>query len=246
MALLASLQRRWPWLLVAVPLAIVLVVSAGTFVYIHFIAPDPAPKLRLADVTTTTARTTSGSPASDAGTGATAAGLDGTWSVTDCSTVQYRVQETLNGQGNEATGSTTAVTGSLTISGTSVTAAMFTADMTKVSSDESQRDGQFRNRIMDTAQFPTATFELTTTIELTAIPDDLVVITVKATGKLTLHGTTKEITIDLSARRNGSNVEFNGTVPITFSDYNIDNPSGGPASVGDDGDLELLIITTWA
>jgi polyisoprenoid-binding protein YceI len=68
------------------------------------------------------------------------------------------------------------------------------------------------------------------------------VINVKATGKLTLHGTSKEITIDLAARRNGVNIEVNGTVPITFSDYGIDNPSGGPASVGDSGEMELLVI----
>ena len=32
-----------------------------------------------------------------------------------------------------------------------------------------------------------------------------------------------------------------GQEPITFSDYNIDNPSGGPASVGDSGTLEFLL-----
>ena len=243
MSVIETLRRRWPWVLVAVPLGIVLVVSAGTFVYIHFVAPDPAPKLQFADVSTTTSAT-AGATATSAATGVNAAGLDGTYGVTTGSKVQYRVHETLNGQSNEATGSTTAVTGQLTLAGATVTAAKFTADMTKVSSNESQRDGQFRNRIMDTSQFPTASFELTKPIDLTTVPDDLVVVTVQVTGKLTLHGTTKEITIDLSARRNGANIEINGTVPITFSDYNIDNPSGGPASVGDEGDLELLIITS--
>jgi hypothetical protein len=31
-------------------------------------------------------------------------------------------------------------------------------------------------------------------------------------------------------------------VPITFSDYSIDNPSGGPASVGNTGELEFLLV----
>jgi polyisoprenoid-binding protein YceI len=244
MALKETLRRRWPWLLVIVPVALVVVVSAATIVYIHFIAPDPAPRLTFSSVTTTTAAgasTTTRATATTGGT-ATAAGLDGTWAVTDGSAVQYRVQEVLNGQDNEATGRSTAVTGDLTLRGTTVSAAKVTVDMKTFSSNESQRDGQFRNRIMDTSQFPTATFELTAPIDLTSVPDDLAVVNVKATGKLTLHGTTKEITIDLAARRNGANIEVNGSVPITFSDYGIDNPSGGPASVGNSGEMELLVV----
>ena len=179
-------------------------------------------------------RPASGSASSDPGDPTlTAAGtIDGTWKVGDGSKVQYRIQETLNGQADEATGSTTAVTGQLAIGGTAVSTASFSVDMKQVSSDESQRDGQFQNRIMNTSKFPTATFELTAPIELTAIPDNLVQVTVKATGKLTLHGTTNTVTFDLLARRNGAHIEVNGTIPITFSDYGINNPSGGPASVG--------------
>ena len=234
------MRRNWKWLLLIIPAAIVVVVVGGTFVYIHFIAPDPAPKLAFssADPSESTA-SAAGDPS------ATAAGkIDGSWNVTSGSQVQYRVHEKLNGQDNEATGSTTAVTGQLAIAGTTVSSASFTVDMTKVSSDEQQRDGQFRGRIMNTSRFPTATFELTSPIQLASIPDNLVEVTVPATGKLTLHGTTKTITFDLKARRNGAQLEANGTIPITFSDYEINNPSGGPASVGNTGDLEFLLIFT--
>src|SRR5204862_7912468 len=115
-----------------------------------------------------------------------------------------RVHEKLNGLDNEATGSTTSVTGQLTVDGTTVPSASFTVDMTTVTSDESQRDGQFRGRIMNTSQFPTATFELTQPISLGSIPDNLVQVDFQATGKLTLHGTTKEVTFPLKAQRNGS------------------------------------------
>jgi polyisoprenoid-binding protein YceI len=158
--------------------------------------------------------------------------------------VQYRIQEKLDGQANEATGGTSAVTGQLAIAGTTVSTASFTVDMTQISSDESQRDGQFQNRIMNTSKFPTATFELTAPLELTTIPDNLVQITVKVTGKLTLHGTTNTVTFDLLAQRNGAHIEVNGTIPVTFSDYGINNPSGGPASVGNSGDLEFLLVLT--
>jgi polyisoprenoid-binding protein YceI len=234
------LRRRWKWLIVIVPVAIVAVVSGATFVYIHFIAPDPAPRLTFASVTTTTAGGTTTAPSGAAAT------LDGSWTVASGSEAGYRVQEVLNGQNNEATGRTTAVTGTLAISGTTVSSASFTVDLTKVSSGESQRDGQFRNRIMQTSSFPDATFELTSPIALGSIPADLAEIKVSAKGKLTLHGTTKDITIDLTARRNGANLEINGTVPITFADYGIDNPSGGPASVGDSGEMELLLVLNKA
>ena len=243
MRLKDTLRRRWPWLLLIVPVALVIVVSAGTFVYIHFIAPDPAPRLKFSAVTTTTS-TPGATTASDGN--AASATVDGTWKVGAGSRAGYRVSEVLSGQDNEATGRTTAVTGQLVISGTSVTTATFSVDMTKVASGEGQRDNQFRTRIMNTSQYPTATFALSSPIELTSLPANLAEITVKATGKLTLHGTTKEITIDLKARRNGANLEINGTVPITFSDYGISNPSGGPASVGDNGEMEFLIILNRA
>jgi polyisoprenoid-binding protein YceI len=218
-------------------------------VYIHFIAPDPAPKPSFANVpvaTGSSASESSTSSASDAGDPArTAAGaIDGTWKIASGSLVQYRVQEVLNGQDNTATGSTTAVTGELAIAGTTVSSASFSADMTKVASSEDRRDDQFQNRIMETDRFPTATFELTSPIELSSIPDNLVEVTVPATGKLTLHGTTNTVTFDLQARRNGAQLEVIGTIPITFSDYKINNPSGGPASVGDDGNLEVQLVLT--
>ena len=148
----------------------------------------------------------------------------------------------LFGQDNEAAGRTNAVTGDLTIAGTSVNTATFTVDMATVTSDSGQRDGQFRGRIMQTSQFPTSTFELTQPIQLGSVPANLVQVPITATGKLTLHGVTKDVTVDLQARLNGANLEVNGTIPIAFADYNISNPSGGPAQVGDNGEIELLLV----
>jgi len=223
------------WIIAIVVAAVVLVVG-GTFVYIHFIEPDPAPRLTLSPVTTTTGRA-----------GATAASsalvpLTGTWKIASGTTVGYRVHEVLFGQSNEATGRTTSVTGQLTINGTTVDKAGFTVDMTTVSSDESQRDDQFQNRIMDTADFPTATFTLTKPIAFGTAPAIGTHISQPATGNLTLHGTTKSVTFTVQAqRRDGRTIEVQGDIPVTFSDYNIDNPSGGPASVGNSGTLEFLL-----
>jgi polyisoprenoid-binding protein YceI len=207
-------------------------------VYFHFIQGKAAAPLTINDTTTTTA---------PAGTPTTAlASVDGTWKAGSGSQAGYRVKETLFSQSATAVGRTTAVTGQITISGSKVPAASFTVDMTKVTSDRSQRDGQFQGRIMDTSDFPTGTFVLTSPIDLGSVPKSGVKITPRATGKLTLHGTTKTVTVTLEAELTGTTVQVSGSIPITFSDYNLDNPSGGPASVGKSGTLEFLLVLSKA
>jgi polyisoprenoid-binding protein YceI len=95
---------------------------------------------------------------------------------------------------------------------------------------------------MNTAVYPTATFKLTQPLVLSNVPTDNTVVDAKATGDLTLHGVTKSVTFDLKAQRDGANVKVNGAIPIVFADYNISNPSGGPATTADNGLLEFLVV----
>jgi hypothetical protein len=55
----------------------------------------------------------------------------------------------------------TSVKGSFTLNGTVVSEATFTVPLNTVHSDQSQRDDQFDNRIMDVARYPNAVFVLT-------------------------------------------------------------------------------------
>jgi polyisoprenoid-binding protein YceI len=246
-------RRRWKrWLVGGLVLAIVVFVG-GPFVYIHFIEGSaPAPfSLSNAPTSTTAATGATTTVASGAGPSTTADGaadtssVDGTWTVTTGSEVGYRVGEVLFGQSTTAVGRTTAVTGSMTIAGTTVSAGSFTADMTKVHSDKSQRDDQFQGRIMDTSRYPTATFKLTSPINLSTIPADGTEITQQATGELTLHGTTRTVTFPLQAKRSASSIEVVGSIPVTFADYNIANPSfGGVVTTQDHGTLEFLLDFT--
>ena len=225
-------MKRW---IIGIVVVALLVVVGGPFVYFHFIQGDPPPPPTVDSLTPSTA--TSGTTAKPG----TSAPLAGVWKIGSGSVVQYRVKETVFGQSGTAVGKTSSVTGSMTIAGTKVTAATFTVDMTSVKSDQSQRDGQFQGRIMDTSQFPTATFTLTSPIDLAPVPADNAKATYSAKGKLTLHGTTKDVTFTLTTKRVGNIIGVQGDEPITFADYNIDNPSGGPASVGDSGTLEFLL-----
>ena len=134
----------------------------------------------------------------------------------------------------------------MVIDGTTVTDGKITVDLTTVKSDRGRRDNQFQGRIMDTSQFPDATFELTQPIALGTEPADGDEIKVTATGDLTLHGTTKSVTTEITGARSGNTIEASGAIPITFSDYDIDDPTGGPAQVGDDGTLEFLVVLSLA
>jgi polyisoprenoid-binding protein YceI len=246
MALPRFLRRKRTYL-IGVPILVLLVAVVAPYVYIHFIeGPAPA-ELKLSDPKSSSATTGAGGSGSDsspsASTTPASTSVGGTWTIAKGGTVVgYRVGEVLFGQSTTAVGRTGAVTGDLTIDGTTATAASFTADLTKVSSDQGNRDRQFQGRIMDTAKYPTATFQLTFPIALSEIPQDLVKVTEKATGDLTLRGKTRSVTFDVVARRNGDKIEVNGSIPITFADWDIPNPSFGPASTEDHGVLEFILV----
>jgi polyisoprenoid-binding protein YceI len=229
------MRRRKLWLLIGIPVVLVVLALGGTWFYFNVIeGKAPAP---LSFSARDKATATSTGPAS-----VTPGSLTGVWRPTPASRVNYRIQERAFGQSNTAVGGTNAVTGQLELSETQVTSASFSADMTKVTSDQSRRDAQFQGRIMNTATFPEATFKLTSPIRFETIPADRQETTYQATGDLTLHGTTRQVAFPLKARRNGDNVEINGSIPITFADYNIPNPSFGPISTEDHGQLEFLLV----
>jgi polyisoprenoid-binding protein YceI len=236
----AAMRRRR--LLLLIPLALVVAVVGGTWVYINVIREEPPERLSLETVDAVVDASGSTTTSTTSASGAVV-GVGGTWKViTDGTTAGYRVSETLFGQKAEAVGRTSKVTGSLTIAGTTVTKATYVVDMASVTSPESQRDGQFKGRIMETSTFPTSTFELTKSIELGSIPEAGKKIQVTATGNLTLHGKTREVVFPLEAVLDGSRIKVLGTIKIVFADYGISNPSGGPASVGNEGDLEVLLV----
>jgi polyisoprenoid-binding protein YceI len=221
-------------ILVASIAAVLLVTVVGPFVYLNFIKDDPPERLSFDDISTTTSVGSSASGVDG--------GIEGAWTVADGSIVGYRIDEVLFGQDSEAVGRTESVTGDVTIEGTTVTVATFEVDMTTFESGESRRDRQFEGRIMEVSQFPTATFQLTEPIELGSVPADGEDVTATAIGALSLHGVTKDIAIDLTARLDGTTFAVDGSATIRFTDFGIDDPSGGPASVGEDGELEVLLI----
>lgn len=225
--------------------AVVVAALGGTWLYINVIKDDAPDRLTLGDSGSTTAPS-SGEPeppAPDTSGGATGVeGVDGEWAATGDSVVGYRAKEILFGQDTEGVGRTSDVTGSMTISGTTVTEASFEADLTTVKSDSGNRDNQFKGRIMDIDQFPTATFELTAPIEFGSVPPDGEEITATAEGELTLRGTTRPVTLELTALRSGDTISVLTTYDVVFDDWGIPDPSFGPAQVEANALLEIKLV----
>jgi len=234
--------RRWlKWLLVAIAVLVVLAV-AGPFIYIHFFNSTPA-ALSLPTGSPPASTATGAGTTNPADTGSVA----GTWTVGSGSIVGYRVNEVLLGQSQTAVGRTTSVNGHMTISGTTVTGGSFSVPMATVHSDRPERDGQFDGRIMEVYLYPTATFTLTSPIELAPLPADGVITQYTAHGNLTLHGTTRAVTFTLSAERKGGQIEVSGDIPVVFADYHIENPTYTPlVTTQNHGLLEFLLVFNQA
>ena len=158
--------------------------------------------------------------------------------------VGYRVNEELVNIGtNTAVGRTSAVTGSLAFDGAAITSVEIEADVTRMQSDDSRRDGALESRGLETASFPTASFSLTQPIALDGIPAEGEAIAVDAVGELTVHGVTREVTMPLEGQRAGGFVVVVGSIEISFADYEMEAPRAFIVLAIDDyGLMEFQIV----
>ncbi len=225
--------------------AVVLVVVLGGALW-WFVLRDDAPEELSVDSGTDTSQTT---------TGTAPASLDGTWSVQEGDTTAgFRIEESFaNGlAGHTAVGRSTAVTGSITISGTEITEASFTVDLTGLDFTDdpgglsvTNRANAMKNRGLETSTFPEASFTLTEPIDFGEKPADGETVTATATGDLTIHGVTQEVTFEVEAKLVGDTIRVATAdpVPVLLADYDIEKPTGGPvAEVADEGSFEFLVV----
>jgi len=231
---------------VGVIVGLIVLGFGAVLVYVKLIKDDAPSKFDESSLDSVLGATTTvapGDPVTTTAAASTSSGdVSGTLTVAADSQVGYRVKETLAGVDTEGAGRSSSITGTMTIDGTTVTATDLTVDMTTFTSDDSRRDSQFNGRIMQVSQFPTATFKLTTPIDVGTIPTDGSSVQVQATGDLTIHGVTKPVTFDLTAKETNDRIGVVGSTVITFADYGIENPSNGFATTGDTGTLELQLV----
>ncbi len=244
-------------LLLGVAGGIVAIAALGVFaVWFFLIRGDEPAKVSLESAVNSLSTPGAGTPtAAPSGTAAapsatsgnaSSTSLAGTW-VPDASKTNflgYRVVEELARVGtNTAVGRTSVVMGQVVLTETQVTSATITADLTKLQSDNNQRDGQLRNQAIETNKFPTATFVLSGPLPL---PDGLAsgqAADVTLPGKLTLHGVTRDVAVPAKAQLKDGSLVVVGSIDIKFADYSINKPQGASVlSIEDHGIMELQLI----
>lgn len=223
--------RTYPLKWVAIALAATAVVLiGGPYLFVYFFLGGAPGRLQLP-------------PAAGVRGGAVVAGpVAGVWTVSPGSVSGYRVHEYLFGQTHDAVGRTNKVTGGMVISGTEVTAADFTVNVGSIKSDQGSRDVQFHGFIMEAADYPHASFRLTSPIQLGAVPAVGQRISEQAVGDLTMRGVRRSVTFTLTAERLSAGViDVNAEIPVRFSLWHIPNPSFAVAKVGSVGTIEVLL-----
>ena len=244
-----SSKRKWIFRGAAAAVLLAVVGLVGIpYVYVHFIN-KPAPRLTFDQLDAEAAKSSgsadtnadSNASAADASTSRSAADdAAGTWTVAEGSEVGYRVKEVISGQATEGVGRTSTVEGSLMVADGKLSTTEFSVDMASLKSDSSRRDSQFTGRIMDTEEFPVASFLSSSTPEV-SLPADGATTSASVDGVLTLHGVEKVVTVTVQIRKVDDTVQLQGSIPVTFADYGIDNPSIGPVKTGDTGEIEFLL-----
>src|SRR3984957_18605043 len=201
----------------------VVVVGAAGVLFVYFVlfsqsAPAPLAVLRRAS-------TAAASPA------LTSSEIPGSWTVAAKSVAGYRVREQLAflQAPSDAVGRTSEITGSATITGTSaalvVSAATFTVDVQSLTSDQQMRDSHIQTLGLESAQFPKATFVLSSPVTLPSNAASGAEIHVSLVGALTIHGTTKTETIPVEARLSGSDIEVVGSITFPWGAFNMQAPN---------------------
>lgn len=217
-------RRHW-WRWIAVSAAALLVLAVAVTGAVVELNPGPAPL------------------ALPKGAAAPSGPLDGTWHVTTGSVAGFRVRETVIGFSNDVTGRTGQVTGTVTVAGGEVSGATFRVNLGAITVNGKTRQPQLVQSLGVNAH-PVSVITVTGAVPLPAQFSSGAVITAAAAASLTLNGTTRPVTVTLSARRDGAAIEAAGSLPVAFGDFRIAGPRGYGVlgSLAGRGTAEFLLV----
>ncbi|MGA8554119.1 MAG: YceI family protein [Candidatus Acidiferrales bacterium] len=161
----------------------------------------------------------------------------------------YRVREQLAGISfaTDAVGSTDSVTGSLVLlpdGSFDPAKSKVTIDLRALKSDQDMRDAYVQNRTLETAKFPNAEF---VPHKLQGVPSPLPApdrptgqTGFQLVGDLTVHGVTKEVTLNGYATYNKDTVAGHAWTNFTFATFGLTKPTlARLLSVDDKIDLDI-------
>jgi polyisoprenoid-binding protein YceI len=223
------------WLLTV--LGAVIGVGAAGILFIYFVLFSQAAPAPLA---------LTSPPATTRSSALTATSVPGTWTVASKSVTGYRVHEQLAflSAPSDAVGRTSQITGNATITGSgaalTVTAASFTVNVQSLTSDQPMRDSHIQILGVESAQFPHAVFTLSSPVTVPANATSGAEIALSLHGALTIHGTTRTVTIPVRARLSGSEIEVVGSITFPWGEFNMQAPNiGGFVTVNSAATLEF-------
>ncbi|MER3459207.1 MAG: hypothetical protein C4309_11800, partial [Chloroflexota bacterium] len=149
--------------------------------------------------------------------------------VPEGSEARYRVREQLARLSfpSDAVGATKAISGQIVVNpdGTILSEkSKIVVDLTTLRSDENRRDNYIKNNTLQTSRFPTAEF---VPREIRGLSSPLPASgegTFQLIGDLTLHGVTRPVTWEVTARLDGQTLTGSATTSFTFADFNLTVP----------------------
>jgi len=161
--------------------------------------------------------------------------IDGTWDAVAAppTVVGYRVREKLVRvpAPHDAVGRTSAVHGTIEITGRTVRSLTLDADLSTLRSDRSERDRVLRNEGPQFGRFRHARFVLRKASSGAAPAD----------GDLTLHGVTRRVRVPFSLAARGDVLEAVGSFRIRFADYGFAPPRRPIVTIDRSGTIEFRI-----
>lgn len=172
--------------------------------------------------------------------------INGQWEVVqgtppNLTSVGFTFNELLPNEQKSTSGSTQSVDGSVTIEEGTLTAGSVTVDMTNLTTDSDVRDENVRRKLLETADYPEATFEVTEPADVSHLPEDGTAGTVELTGELTIKGETNPVTHEFNALRDGENLVVSGAVPIDRNEFGVESPEMIAAEIADMGEVNILL-----
>jgi len=143
----------------------------------------------------------------------------------------------------------TGVKGSFTLNadGTFTSASKITADLTTLRSDQGQRDQFIKDNTLQTRRFPTAEFIPDKAGALPLPLPESGEFTFTLTGRMTIHGTTKTVTFDVTAKRDGARLTATAKANPSwkFADFGMQQPRvASVLSIEDDIRVEIALVAT--
>lgn len=195
-------------------------------------APAPTPAPSVAASVPAQAPATAAPAAAAPATAAPAAVAAGAtrWTLDPAgSEARFKAREQLAGHDlpNDAIGKTKSVQGAIVVDqqGTvSADQSKFEVDLGSLTSDQSRRDNFIKNNTLNTAQYPTAVFVPTAVTGLPSPIPDSGDGAFQLTGNLTLHGVTKPVTWNVTAKKTGNQLTGTASTVIKLVDFGMTPP----------------------